>query len=97
MGDRFVGRVRVPGRVRGGRRDRVGVDGVARGVAVKPDVSTQLIQPPDLTSAIFVDRSGRRARRLRRVVYALVMLALLLLGLLWLSQGADVFGFPGLG
>jgi hypothetical protein len=96
MGDRFVGKVRVPGRAPRGRQNRAGTDGVARGVAAKPDVSTQMIHPPDVTNAIFVDRSGRRARRLRRLAYAVVVLALVLLGLLWLSQGADVLGLPGL-
>lgn len=49
-------------------------------------MSTQYVQLPDATAPIFVDRSGRRGRRLRRVAYWLVAIALVLLALWWLSQ-----------
>lgn len=58
----------------------------ARGVASAPDVSTRLIRRPDETEPIFLDRSGRRGRRLRRTTYWLVAFGLVLLALLWLSQ-----------
>lgn len=66
----------------------------ARGVATPPDPpggadSTRMIEGPDVTAAIFVDRSGRRAQVLRRVVSAAVLLALLLIVALWVSQGLD--------
>lgn len=50
-----------------------------------------MLQPPDVTGAIFVDGSGRRGRRLRRVAYALVVVVLLLLAAFWVLQGLDVF------
>ncbi|MGC1212759.1 MAG: hypothetical protein WA890_15995 [Micromonospora sp.] len=73
--------------------------GPARGVATPPEPtgeadSTQMMQAPDVTAAIFVDRSGRRARTLRRVVTAVVLLALLLIVALWVSQGVDALGLP---
>lgn len=73
----------------------------ARGVAALPetpdagsgvDGATQMFQAPDVTQAIFVDHSGRRGRTLRRVVSALVLLALLLIVALWVSQGAEALG-----
>ncbi|MFB9237925.1 hypothetical protein ACFFWC_20585 [Plantactinospora siamensis] len=90
-GKRFVARARVPG-----RPPRRSTRPAARGVAAKPDVETQLLQPPDVTSAIFVDHSGRRGRRLRWLVYLVLALVLLLLGGLWLTQ-ADILGlnWPG--
>jgi hypothetical protein len=45
---------------------------------------------PEATSPVFVDHSGRRARTLRRIVYGLVLFALALLALLWLSQASVV-------
>ncbi|WP_221623121.1 hypothetical protein, partial [Micromonospora globispora] len=71
--------------------------GPARGVATPPDPpggadATQMMQAPDVTAAIFVDRSGRRAQVLRRVVSAVVLLALLLIVALWVSQGMDALG-----
>lgn len=74
---------------------------VARGVAspssaagnAKPvDSETAMLQPPDVTSVIFVDRSGRRARRLRRAAYAMVAVVLAVLSAFWLLQGLDVLG-----
>ncbi|MGW4292951.1 hypothetical protein ACWEH1_07845 [Micromonospora chersina] len=73
---------------------------VARGVAAPPaaprhaepvEPATEMLQPPDVTGAIFVDGSGRRARRLSRVAYALVAVLLVLLAAFWLLQGLDVF------
>lgn len=71
--------------------------GPARGVATPPDPpggadATQMMQASDVTAAIFVDRSGRRAQVLRRVVSAVVLLALLVLVALWVSQGLDALG-----
>lgn len=57
-----------------------------RGVAPKPDVSTKVIHRPEVTAPIFLDRSGRRARRLRRTAFWLILAALILLAVLWLSQ-----------
>ena len=57
-----------------------------RAVAPQPDVSTRVIHRPEATAPIFLDQSGRRARRLRRTTYWLVAVALVLLALLWLSQ-----------
>lgn len=65
--------------------------GVARGKAVPVDPSTRPIPALDVTGPVFVDHSGRRARALRRIVYCVVVLALVLLALLWLSQ-ASVIG-----
>ncbi|MFC4148735.1 hypothetical protein ACFO0M_20970 [Micromonospora mangrovi] len=56
------------------------------------DGATALIQPPDVTAAIFVDGSGRRGRLLRRTVWTLVALALLLVVAFWIVQGLDAFG-----
>jgi hypothetical protein len=81
----------MPGRRRSGRR------GTVRGVADKPDVSTRAIRLPEATAAVFVDRSGRRGHRLRRVVYVVIVAALVLLALLWLSQSADLFGLSEVG
>lgn len=58
------------------------------------DGATETLQAPDVTAEIFVDHSGRRARTLRRVASALVLLALLLIVALWVSQGAEVLGLP---
>ncbi|MEU9824640.1 hypothetical protein [Micromonospora chersina] len=74
----------------------------ARGIAAPPAVAghaeplepaTEMIQPPDVTGAIFVDGSGRRGRRLRRATYVLVAVLLVLLAAFWLLQGLDVFEF----
>jgi hypothetical protein len=91
MAHRYVARVRMPSRRRPEAPQAV------RGVADKPDVSTHRIRLPDATEAIFLDRSGRRGRRLRRIAYAVVVIAFVLLGLLWLSQGADLLGLAGPG
>ncbi|MFC4020045.1 hypothetical protein ACFOW4_19160 [Micromonospora sp. GCM10011542] len=53
--------------------------------------ATEMLQPPDVTAAIFVDGSGRRGERLRLIAYALVALALLLILAFWVAQGVDVF------
>ncbi|MEV1143099.1 hypothetical protein [Micromonospora sp. NPDC049799] len=72
---------------------RHGVVPVEPATADEPvDVATQLLQPPDVTAAIFVDRSGRRGHLLRQTVYALVAIALLLVVAFWLVQGLDAFG-----
>jgi hypothetical protein len=96
MPEQFRGRVRIPSRTRPRiqRPDRLAT---IRAVAGKPDVSTRRIELPDATAAIFVDHSGRRGRRLRRVAYGAVLLVLVLLALFWLSQGADLLGLavPG--
>ncbi|MFR9775881.1 hypothetical protein ACL02O_07440 [Micromonospora sp. MS34] len=74
---------------------------VARGVATPTrhvgraqptPAETAMFQLPDVTAAIFVDRSGRRARHLRRVAYTLVAVVLALLSAFWLLQGLDVLG-----
>lgn len=53
-----------------------------------------MLESPEETGAIFVDRSGRRGRHLRRAAYSLVALALMLIVAFWVLQGADVFGWP---
>jgi hypothetical protein len=62
----------------------------ARGVAHPIDTSTRPVPTPEATAPVFVDHSGRRGRALRRVVYILVAVALVLLALLWLSQASVV-------
>ena len=73
---RFVGRARTGDPIRLDA-PRPTTSGTVRGRAEKPDVATQ---------AIFVDRTGRRGRRLRWTAYAVLLLILVLLALLWLSQ-----------
>ncbi|MFG3299407.1 hypothetical protein [Micromonospora chersina] len=77
------------------RKDR----SVARGVAAPTaanrhaepvEAATAMLQPPDLTRAIFVDGSGRRGQLLRRVAYVLVAVLLVLLAAFWLLQGLDI-------
>lgn len=63
----------------------------ARGVAEPMDPSTRPVPMPDATAPVFVDHSGRRGRVLRRIVYGIVVVAMALLALLWLSQ-ASVIG-----
>ncbi|MGW5667583.1 hypothetical protein [Micromonospora sp. NPDC003776] len=92
-----VGRVVARARV-GHTTSSSQVDGSGRAVTSAPppsaepvDAATSMLQPPDITGAIFVDRSGRRGRRLRRVAYALVLVVLLLLAAFWVLQWLDVF------
>ena len=70
---RHVGRARV---------------GRAVGVSATPDrAATSLVKVPDKAGPpVFVDESGRRRRRLRRLTYAVGIAALLALILLWVSQ-----------
>ncbi|WP_144022891.1 hypothetical protein [Asanoa hainanensis] len=89
MPDRFVGRARTDDAIRHDA-PRPTTSSAVRGRADKPDVATRRIRMPDATQAIFVDRSGRRGRRLRWTAYALLLLVVLLLALLWLSQVAVV-------
>jgi hypothetical protein len=51
-----------------------------------------MIRRPEQTAPIFLDRSGRRARRLRRVAYWCIGIVLVLLAVLWLSQAFVVAG-----
>jgi hypothetical protein len=82
-----VGRRRPVGRARARTVARPRrVSRPARGTAPPPDVSTRVFHQPDPTAAVFVDKSGRRGRRLRRTAYWLIALALMLLALWWLSQ-----------
>jgi hypothetical protein len=62
----------------------------SRGVATPLNSSTRPLPAPEATGPVFVDHSGRRARVLRRIVYCLVVTALVLLALLWLSQASVV-------
>lgn len=90
---------RVVARARVGRvTSSSDLDGDGAAVASAPappadpvDGATSLLQPPDVTGAIFVDGSGRRGRRLRRAAYVLVVVLLLLLAAFWVLQGLDVF------
>jgi hypothetical protein len=67
---------------------------VARGVANPPDPATQMLHVDPPTAAVFVDGSGRRSRRLRRTAFWLVALALIVVALVWLALGMEVFGIP---
>jgi hypothetical protein len=80
-GRRPIGRARARTFARPRRASRA-----IRGTAPKPDVSTRMFHRPEPTGPIFVDRSGRRARRLRHIAYWLVVVALVVLALWWLSQ-----------
>jgi hypothetical protein len=82
-GGSAVGRakVRSVGRVRRGSKP-------VRAAVPRPDPSTRYLQRPDTTAPIFVDGSGRRGRRLRRVVYWVIAVVLVLLALWWLSQAS---------
>jgi hypothetical protein len=80
--DRDVGRAPVTrhvGRARLGR---------ARGVAATPDRAGTEVVPLGVEPAppVFVDSSGRRRRRLRRLTYLVGFALLVALVLLWLSQ-----------
>jgi hypothetical protein len=88
MAQRYVARVRLAKQDDARPRRPAAVRAVAR----SPDVETQMLPYPDETAAIFVDRSGRRGRYLRRTVYLLLGVVLALLTLLWLSEGLAVFG-----
>jgi hypothetical protein len=45
-----------------------------------------MFERPDPTAPIFVDNSGRRRRRLRRLTYLICALILVLVALWWFSQ-----------
>jgi hypothetical protein len=84
---RHVGRAPV--------RRPVGKARVDRAVAVAPAphmLRTSPIAPKhEPPPPVFVDSSGRRMRRLRRLAYAIGIAAVLLVAALWFSQtGADV-------
>jgi hypothetical protein len=80
-----AGHGRAAARVRTSARPRQ-VNRPVRGTAPRPDVSTRVFDLPDPTAPVFVDKSGRRSRRLRRIAYWVIALALTLLALWWLSQ-----------
>lgn len=65
----------------------------AAAAAESLEAATDMLEPLEETGAIFVDRSGRRGQRLRRVAYSLVALALMLIVAFWALEGADVFGW----
>ncbi|MGY0003975.1 hypothetical protein [Micromonospora sp. I033] len=92
---RVVATARVTREPPPSRMDRPVARGVASPVvgarhAEPVDAATAVLQPPDVTGAIFVDGSGRRARRLLRVAYVLVAVLLVLLAAFWLLQGLDI-------
>jgi hypothetical protein len=80
---RSIGRARVRNAVRPRRPAR---PGVARGKATPKDPETAVFARPDPTAPVFVDSSGRRGRRLRRVTYLVGGIILVLLAAWWLSQ-----------
>lgn len=86
-----VGRVSSSSDVDGGGDAAVASASVAPAPEESLEAATSMLQPPDVTGAIFVDGSGRRGPRLRRVAYALVVVVLLLLAAFWVLQGLDVF------
>lgn len=47
---------------------------------------TSIIKPSDKTQPVFVDLSGARRRRLRRIAYLVGAVLVLVLVLLWFSQ-----------
>jgi hypothetical protein len=62
---------------------------VGQAVGKSPPVErakTAVIKPPSEDQPVFVDASGVRRRRLRRLAYAIGAVLLLALLLLWLSQ-----------
>lgn len=65
----------------------------AAAAAESLEAATDMLESPEETGAIFVDRSGRRGRHLRRAAYSLVALALMLIVAFWVLEGADVFGW----
>lgn len=95
---RVIARVSVNRRIDASAADTSARRGVARvePVAGAEPVgpATEMLQPPDVTAAIFVDGSGRRSRRLRILAYALVASALMLTLALWILQLLEVFGTP---
>ena len=62
--------------------------GRVMGVAATPDrARTHVVRRDgDGLQQVFVDASGRRRRRLRRLAYVVGMLAVVLIAVLWLSQ-----------
>ncbi len=58
------------------------------GVAKTPErARTQVVRRDgDGLQQVFVDASGRRRRRLRRLAYVVGMVAVVLIAVLWLSQ-----------
>jgi hypothetical protein len=57
------------------------------GTATTPDrAHTRAMRAPLQLTAVFVDPSGRRSKRLRRMAVAVAVLALALVALLWVSQ-----------
>jgi hypothetical protein len=72
-------RARPLGRARVGR---------VMGVAATPErARTQVVRRDgDRPQQVFVDTSGRRRQRLRRVAYVVGLLAVVAIAVLWLSQ-----------
>ena len=85
-----TGRAKVPR----GTDKAVGRAKVGRSVGKVPPVDrahTDVVRMEDLPQPVFVDPSGARRRRLRRLSYAIGFLLLLALAGFWLSQfGGDV-------
>lgn len=71
---RVVAGFRRKGKRRGSRGDAQGPEVVEPGepvaVAEPIDGATEILASPEVTAAIFVDRSGHRGRRLRLIAYA---------------------------
>lgn len=92
----MAARKRAVGRVRSRPLGRARV-GRSVGVARTPErARTEVlgVAAPAHRTQVFVDDSGRRGRRLRRVVLVLVALVLVLVAVLWLSQYGGPVG-PG--
>jgi hypothetical protein len=70
--------------------------GSAMGVARTPERAHTRVLRTDKAprSAVFVDDTGRRSRRLRRWAYAIGALLIVLIALLWFSQYGGPVG-PG--
>ena len=95
---RVVGRVPPQGKAEGAAGDVPGPEVVEPGqpaAVADIDSATAILESPEDTAAIFVDRSGRRGRRLRLITYASAVLALLLTVAFWVVQGMGVLGYSG--
>jgi hypothetical protein len=92
---RHVGRAAIPRRdvppppTTGKAAGKAGRARVGQAVGKSPPIErakTSVIKPPSDDLPVFVDASGTRRRRLRRLAYVIGAVLVLALALLWLSQ-----------
>jgi hypothetical protein len=92
--DRDSDRGQIVGRAKAKTLGRARV-GAAMGVAPTPDrARTRVLRHDGPRTAVFVDDTGRRSRRLRRWAYLVAAVLLALVALLWWSQYGGPVG-PG--